>query len=94
MTTYNILIADDEIQARKLINLYLMESNVPCQIIEAQDGNEVLDLIQSDVFDIVFLDIKMPSLSGIEILGLRKKNICPPLCLLPPWKNMRFLHLI
>jgi two-component system LytT family response regulator len=77
MSTFKILIADDESQARKLIILYLDLSRIPKTIIEAVDGPETLALIEREHPDILFLDIKMPGLSGIEVLRLREKKPLP-----------------
>jgi two-component system, LytTR family, response regulator len=77
MSAFKILIADDESQARKLICLYLDQSPIPKITIESSDGREVLSLIETEHPDILFLDIKMPGLTGIEVLQLREKKLLP-----------------
>jgi len=70
-----ILIADDVEDIRDLIKVYLENLNIEL-VGEATDGNVALRLIDSLQPDIVFLDIQMPEISGIEILDLiKEKNI-------------------
>src|SRR5579863_390194 len=72
-----IIIADDEPEARKLILFYLKESDIPCQTYEANNGAKTLDLLRKENADILFLDMKMPELSGMDVLQLRDENIMP-----------------
>lgn len=64
---YNILIVDDESIERRgirsLINKYKLDLNV----IEAQNGEEALEYIKTQSVDILFTDIKMPFMNGIEL---------------------------
>ena len=70
-----ILIADDVDQIRDLISIFLEDLDVEI-IGEATDGNSTLQLIDSLQPDIVFLDIQMPEITGLEILDIIKgKNI-------------------
>ena len=64
----NILIADDEKEARALITHFLHELHPSCTIKESVDGNTTIIALQEGNFDIVFLDVKMPGMSGVEIL--------------------------
>lgn len=64
----NILIADDEKEARALVTHFLNELNPSCIIQESVDGNTTMAALQAGNFDIVFLDIKMPGMSGVDIL--------------------------
>jgi two-component system LytT family response regulator len=66
--TYNILIVEDEIPARDLmINLVLSRSELHLRGI-AKNGEEALEKLQKESYDLVFLDIHLPVFSGIEIL--------------------------
>jgi len=63
----SILIADDEQQYRSWLKTLISE-NVECDgdILEAQDGERAVELALKNQPQIVFLDIKMPKLSGIK----------------------------
>lgn len=64
-----IIIADDEPLMRGLLTSYLSKE---CnhKIFKAIDGKEALSLYQTheDEINIVFLDIEMPKLNGLEVL--------------------------
>lgn len=71
----SILIADDSRFVRKLIKDVLAELDPQPSIAEAETGQEVLDFASVQNFDIAFLDINMPEMSGMEALGaLRHKG--------------------
>ncbi len=72
-----ILIADDEEEARSLICFYLNENEEKYIATEATNGNEVMDLINGQSFDLLFLDVKMPGLSGIDVLSKIEKDALP-----------------
>ncbi len=62
-----ILIVDDEKPARdKLHRLLAQEADVT-ELAEARDGVEALERIAAFKPDVVFLDIQMPEVSGIEL---------------------------
>lgn len=62
-----VLIVDDERPARdKLRRLLAQEADI-LSVSEARDGIEALELIAAETPDVVFLDIQMPEVSGIEL---------------------------
>jgi DNA-binding NtrC family response regulator len=66
---YKILIVDDESPVRELFeDLFKKED---CQVVGCASGEEALVHIKKDTFDVVLLDIKLPGMSGLEVL----KNI-------------------
>ncbi len=67
MAKPKILIVDDEKEARESLNNFLAR-NIDCDICEAPDGRKALELLQKDSFDLILLDIKMPGISGIDVL--------------------------
>ncbi|MFW5707939.1 MAG: PglZ domain-containing protein [Bacteroidota bacterium] len=71
-----ILWADDEIDLLKPHIIFLEQKGYDVTI--AQSGDEALDLVFSETFDIIFLDENMPGLTGIETLS-RIKNRFPRL---------------
>jgi len=58
------LIADDIPENRDVLSTILTDIGVQTVLVE--DGQQVLDRLQQETFDIVFLDIRMPVLSGPE----------------------------
>ena len=66
---YKILIVDDEPPVSDLfVDLFRKEN---CQPVACASGEEALAILKKDVFDVVLLDIKLPGMSGLELL----KNI-------------------
>jgi two-component system LytT family response regulator len=64
-----VLVADDEAPARqRIIDLLRRDSQVTA-IIEASDGPSTVDIIQNRKPDLVFLDVQMPELNGLEIIA-------------------------
>lgn len=62
-----ILIADDEKLSRETIKLLIATQKYPCEILEAQDGNQALAMTVKYQPQLIFLDIEMPGMSGIEL---------------------------
>ena len=63
---YTILIADDEKEIRELLRLYL--ENEKYQVIEAEDGQQALDVLHRQHFDLCILDFMMPMVDGYHVL--------------------------
>lgn len=73
-----ILVADDEEVLRMLITDTLVDEGH--EIENAADGNEALQKMQSDNYDLVILDNMMPGKTGIEVaeeLPADWKQKCP-----------------
>jgi signal transduction histidine kinase len=68
----NVLVADDEDGLRATITAWLGDEGF--NVKEASNGLDAIKLIQSDDFDLVLLDIKMPGANGLEVLRYVKKN--------------------
>lgn len=65
------LIVDDEGPARKRLAKLLsplVESGRVNLAGEARDGVEALDMLAADSYDVMFLDVQMPELSGFDVL--------------------------
>jgi len=61
-----VLIIDDERAIRRALKEILEYEN--CQVLEAENGKEGLELIRSNSLDVIFCDIKMPLVDGMEVL--------------------------
>lgn len=64
---YKILIADDERAERSVIRFLINKYELPLEITEAQNGKEALELLAGEHFHILFTDIKMPFLTGLDL---------------------------
>jgi len=67
-----ILAVDDEAVVRSAIIRVLEGSGQPVK--EAHDGDQALEMMAVEPFDIVLLDIKMPGMDGIEVLKQIRKG--------------------
>ncbi len=66
-----ILIVDDEILIRNVIKEYLKIENY--QYDEASNGNEAIDLVKTNKYDCILMDIMMPKLDGYSAIKEIKK---------------------
>ena len=73
---YKCLIVDDEKYGRALIMSYLEEFENFEVIGECNTGLEAIRFLSKNKVDLMFLDINMPQVSGIELL--RQGNNLPP----------------
>lgn len=67
MNKAKILIVDDEAEARESLSNFLLR-NIECEVAQAGDGRQALEALKSGFFDLILLDIKMPGISGIDVL--------------------------
>jgi CheY-like chemotaxis protein/anti-sigma regulatory factor (Ser/Thr protein kinase) len=66
-TRHRVLVADDDAATRHGVSRLL--ENAGFEVSEAGDGIAALNAIQEKQFDLVFLDIWMPHLSGLDVLA-------------------------
>ncbi|MFV0518061.1 MAG: sigma-54-dependent transcriptional regulator [Aminipila sp.] len=66
MEQINILVVDDELNVRQLLSKVLSKAGY--KVYTACDGLEAYELIQDINIDIIISDIKMPRMTGIELL--------------------------
>jgi len=64
--TGKVLIVDDEENVRDLIQRILKEAGY--EVVTATDGEEAIDALRRTNVGVVLLDIKMPRMSGMEVL--------------------------
>jgi len=68
-----VLSIDDDLINLKLIKVMVGKSDKVEEVVEASNGLDALNVLdQRDDIDLVLLDIKMPVMDGIEVLGTLK----------------------
>jgi DNA-binding NarL/FixJ family response regulator len=72
MKTIKLAIAEDHLRFRETLSNYLSSFESFEVVIEAENGQELLDKLIGNSVDIVILDIRMPVLNGTETLKLLK----------------------
>ncbi|KQL33248.1 response regulator transcription factor [Psychrobacillus sp. FJAT-21963] len=63
MTT--ILVVDDEQDMRKLVEMHLQKAGL--QVIQAENGNQAIEFLQSTEIDLILLDVMMPEKDGFAV---------------------------
>src|SRR6185436_12221264 len=77
ITGARVLIVDDDAASRRLLDVRLRP--LECDVTTAGNGEQGLTAIRTDQPDLVLLDLQMPRMSGIEVLGaMRKEGIDVP----------------
>jgi two-component system chemotaxis response regulator CheY len=67
--SYNVLLVDDSSVVRKVLKKTFALSGVAVgSLVEAENGKVALDKLKEGWFDVVFLDINMPVMNGIEFV--------------------------
>lgn len=64
----NVLIADDHDIVRRGLNALLLDAYPDACLVEARDGHDALARLLERPFDLAVLDLKMPGLSGLDVL--------------------------
>jgi CheY-like chemotaxis protein len=76
VVTKRILVADDDGPTRIAIASMLKKAGYA--VTAVKDGVEALRHIQRNIFDLAFLDIWMPKLTGLEVLARARSGECHP----------------
>jgi len=67
-----IIVAEDEILNRLYLTLSLGQQGH--MVAEAENGSEVIELLQKDPYDLILMDIQMPVMDGIETTRLIRER--------------------
>lgn len=74
--TKKILIVDDEAHIRMLIEQTLEElEDEGVDFLTAENGEQALEIIQAENPQLVYLDVMMPKLNGMEVCRRVKKEL-------------------
>lgn len=67
MGKIKILLVDDEREEREGISWLIEKYQYPMEIMQASNGKEALQYIEKTKIDILFTDVKMPIMNGLEL---------------------------
>ena len=67
-----ILIVDDEVEMRVALETTLKREGYSLTL--AENGEQALERLNEDIFDLVLTDVKMPKMNGIDLLKKLKKQ--------------------
>ena len=67
-----LLVVDDNEMNRDMLSRRL--SRRKHTVITAENGQQALDLVEKESFDVILLDVMMPGISGIEVLKLIRQS--------------------
>ena len=67
-----ILLVDDEENIRLLVKVNL--EKVGYEVIEAPDGKKAMELLQTNIVDLVVLDLMLPEMDGLEVCRLIRRD--------------------
>lgn len=77
--SYRLLIVEDTPALLQAISVFFREKGAGIwTVVTSSNGNEALDLVRSEEFDLMILDIMLPGASGFDICrAARQKGDCP-----------------
>jgi two-component system chemotaxis response regulator CheY len=71
----DVMIVDDSAAIRKILHRVLLQADVPLgTVLEAGDGREALQKLESAQVNLILSDINMPNMDGLELLGALKSQ--------------------
>src|SRR4026209_645839 len=70
VTKPRILVVDDEPSMRDMLRIVLRRDGY--EVVLAENGKAAIDRLQAEPFDLILSDIRMPDLSGVEVLRAAK----------------------
>ncbi len=67
-----IMTADDSASVRQMVNFTLTQAGY--EVVEAVDGEDALEKLESMPVNMLFADLNMPKMDGIELIRQVRKN--------------------
>ena len=85
-----LLVADDD----RLVLATLMSglSNLGYMVTAVESGEEVVQLCESEIYDLAILDMRMPGLSGIETAQTMKESCNTPVVFLSAFDDEEYVQ--
>jgi len=88
-----VLIADDDGDTRQMLRIALQRENY--RVLEAEDGQQVLSLLEQEVPDALILDLGLPVLNGPEVCAeIRQRGLSLPILVLTAYENVNLKVLV
>ena len=76
ISNLKVLIVDDEEYNRQLFKTILDRWNVKYR--EAANGMEAIELVKTEIYDLVFMDVRMPGLDGLKTTKFIRNELQKP----------------
>jgi len=73
--TIKCIVIDDEPLAIEILEHYISQDSLLSLVAKFDNGIDALTYVKSDSVDLIFTDIQMPDISGIEFLKLLDKKV-------------------
>ncbi len=73
-----VLIADDNDYNRVVVKETLQLKIRDCEVDEAMNGHQAIEMAEKNVYDIVLMDLVMPGLDGFEAAGFIRNKLAKP----------------
>jgi DNA-binding response OmpR family regulator len=80
MTKTSILLVDDDQEMTEMLAEYLQSSHFA--VIAEQDGLAAVKRLERERFDLIILDVMLPSMDGFEVLKTIRKTLTTPVIML------------
>ena len=82
-STQRFLVVDDHPINRLLVRQILKNNWPNCELIEAENGNQALEALRQQDFDVILMDMVMPEMDGIETTRALRRDFDSPMRLTP-----------
>lgn len=70
----NVLIVDDDLTSRKFMSIIL--EHMGAHVAQAENGEQAIQCMEKNDYDIVFMDMEMPVLNGVNATQMIRKGKC------------------
>lgn len=86
-----ILVVDDQDFLREMLSEYLKKQGF--EIVQAKNGQEAVELVREQTFDGIFMDVRMPKVSGVAALKqMQEAGIKTPVILMSGFGDVTSLE--
>ena len=81
---FGILVVDDDPDVLDLLQLFVREAAPQCEVRVAKDGEEALRLVRERPPNLMFLDLNLPKMTGVQLcLALRSTHLADACVIVP-----------